>query len=187
MSEQDNPYQSPNPADNKGVGSAGKKRRGGIKGSIAGALVLLTLDAVMHGTFLTSILVCPVWFLVSVLKNAIQRPGWILTTVRIAIPVITLAIVLVNDTIQREIAWANAPKVIGACRQFQAANGRYPENLDELVPQYLPSIPCAKHCLVFGEFRYWNLEGRPMLVWYSIPPFGREIYHFDEDRWSFLD
>ncbi len=61
------------------------------------------------------------------------------------------------------------------------------EGLDELVPQYIPSIVPAKYCLVCGEFRYWNLDGSPMLVWYVVPPYGRAIYNFEERRWSYLD
>lgn len=48
--------------------------RSRIKGSIVGAVALLIWDAAISGSYLTSILVCPIWFLVSLLKNAIQRP-----------------------------------------------------------------------------------------------------------------
>ena len=100
-------------------------------------------------------------------------------------PPLTLALVLANDTLQRKIAEANAPRVIEACEEFHAANGRFPKTLDELVPRYLPSIPRAKYCLVLGEFHYW--KDSALLVWYVVPPYGRAIYDFDERRWSYLD
>jgi hypothetical protein len=69
----------------------------GIMLSIAGAALLLAWDAAIGGTFLTSLLICPIWFLASVVKNAIQRPGWVRALVRIAIPALTLGLALAND------------------------------------------------------------------------------------------
>ncbi len=161
--------------------------RRGMRGSLLGAVILLAWDAGLTGSFLMSLLVCPVWFVVAFLKNAIERPGWGLALLRIAVPPLILAMVMANETFQRKIARANAPRVITACEQFHAVNGRFPETLDELVPQYIRSVPPAKYCLVMGEFRYWNFDDSPMLVWYVVPPYGRAIYNFGEGRWSYLD
>lgn len=173
---QDNSHQPP---------SLARSHRG-IRASIVGALVLLGWDVVLSGWFGMSFLVCPIWFLFSILKNAIQRPGWRLALLRIAIPVVTLGLALANDEFQYRVGKANAPKIIAACEEFRAANGKFPKTLDELVPRYLPSIPRAKYCLEFGEFVYMNY-GHPMLVWYIAPPFGRKIYDFEERRWGYLD
>jgi hypothetical protein len=121
------------------------------------------------------------------LKNTIQRPGWGLALLRIAIPALTLGLVLANDAVQYRIGKANAPRIIAACEQFHADNGEFPKTLDDLVPQYLPSIPRAKYCLTYGEFVYWNRDGRSSLMWYAIPPFGRNIYSFQERRWHYID
>lgn len=161
--------------------------RRGIRGSVLGAMILLAWDAGLTGSFLMSFLVCPVWFVVAVLKNAIERPGWGLALLRIAIPPLILALVMANDAFQRKIAKANAPRIIAACEQFHGANGNYPETLDELVPQYLPSVPPAKYSLGFGEFVYWNFDDSAMLTWYVVPPYGRAIYNFEECRWGYLD
>ena len=48
----------------------------GVGRSIRGALALLFWDVVISGSFCASLLICPIWFLVSILKNLIQRPGW---------------------------------------------------------------------------------------------------------------
>ena len=158
----------------------------GIRVSIGGALVLLALDAAFSGSYLMSILFCPMWFWVSILKNAIQCPGWRLALLRMAIPAVTLGLVLANDEVQYRIGKANAPRIIAACEEFHAANGTFPKTLDELVPRYIPSVPRAKYCLMWGDFVYFNY-GTPMLVWYVVPPFGRKIYDFEEGRWSYLD
>jgi hypothetical protein len=137
----------------------------GIRVSITAALGLVVWDAVLFGSFILSIMVCPVWFLYSIVKNASNRPGWKLALLRITIPALTLGLVLTNATVQSRIAEANATKIIGACKEFHTANGRYPRTLDELVPKYMPSVPRAKYCLDIGKFLYF--EEQPMLMWYD--------------------
>jgi hypothetical protein len=143
---------------------------------------------VLTGSFLTSYLACPIWFLVSVVKSAIQRPGWRLALLRIAVPALTLGLVLGNNALQWKIAEANAERIIEACEEFRVATGNYPRKLQDLVPGYLKSVPRAKYCLIYGEFMYWNEEQIPaMLVWCKILPFGSRIYTFADRRWGYLD
>lgn len=158
-----------------------------IKGSIAAVAVLLTWDGALFASYLMSGLFCPIWFLLSLLKNAIERPGWGLALVRVAIPALTLGIVWANNAVQIGVAEANAWRVVTACMTFHAANGRFPEKLDELVPQYLISVPRAKYCLgPPGRFYYHNF-GSPKLYWQVVPPYYRKIYNFDTRSWSYLD
>lgn len=107
----------------------GRARRG-IKLSVAIALALLTWDAGHTGSFLLSIFVCPIWFVFSLVKNAFSRTGWMLAVVRTAIPAVTLGIVLANSALQNRIAEANARRIIAACEEFRAANGRFPKTLN---------------------------------------------------------
>lgn len=155
--------------------------------SLAGALLLVALDVGFYGSFLVSFLVCPIWFLVSVVKNAIQRPGWGIALFRVATAALTLGLVLGNDTLQRRIGRANADRVVNACQQFHADTGKYPHKLDDLVPEYLPSVPRAKYCLMWGEFMYFDLQETHMLVWCIVPPHYRAIYHFEKGSWGHLD
>ena len=165
-------------------GSEGKRRR--IWPSLLGAGILLLFDVVFEGSYLLSILACPVWFLMSVVKNVIVRPGWRLALSRVAIPVLTLGIVLANTALQWKIADANGEQVAKACEDFHAASGHYPKTLDELVPRYLPSAPRAKYCLR-GEFLYVNLDGQDVLLgWHKIG-FCRKIYDFQTKEWHHLD
>ena len=159
----------------------------GIRASIGTALLLLAWDAALWGSFLLSFMVCPIWFLASVLKNAIERPGWRLAILRISVPPLTLALALANNAVQLRIAEANAPRIVVACERFHAANGRFPKTLGELVPRFMPSVPRAKYCLA-GEFLYMNWEGHaPLLIWYSIPVFGKNVYDFEKRRWRYID
>jgi tetratricopeptide (TPR) repeat protein len=158
----------------------------GIRVSVFGALALVILDVGLEGSCLISLMVCPIWFLVSILKNAIQRPGWRLALLRIAIPVLTLGLILANAVYQFRISEANAARIITACEQFYVANGKYPNNLDELVPRYMLSIPPAKYCLG-GKFLYMRGEESHRLLWRESPPYFRKIYHFETRQWSYMN
>jgi hypothetical protein len=162
-------------------------RHRGIRVSFAIAFLLLALDIVVDGASLHSMLFCPVWFFASIIKNAVQRPGWKLAALRISIPLLTLLVSVENSFFQIHVATENASRIVAACENFHAATGKFPQVLNELVPDYLPTIPRAKYCLSFNKFSYWNLDGHATLTWYEMPPFGRRIYDFDQRRWGSLD
>jgi hypothetical protein len=84
-------------------------------------------------------------------------------------------------------ARVNAARVIEACRSYQRAHAKLPERLEDLVPAFLPAVPRAKYTLMFGEFTYWSSATGHTLLYVVLPPSGRQLYHFEEDRWSQLD
>ena len=99
---------------------------------------------------------------------------------RIATPALTLGIAIANNAFQLAVAERNAPLIVTACNEYRATNGGFPMTLDELVPRYIASVPRAKHCVgPWGQFDYYFHEGKPLLVWYVVPPFYRRIYDFD--------
>jgi len=150
------------------------------------SLVVLIFDVVVDGSYMVSVLVCPIWFLVSVVRAIVRRPSLGVAAARLLIPLVTILFAVANHSVQKRIAMGNAARLIQACQQYREANRAYPERLGELVPRYLSSVPRAKYCLTFSEFRYY---GPPlaMLIWYEYPPFGRRIYNFDKGRWGYLD
>jgi hypothetical protein len=80
----------------------------------------------------------------------------------------------------------NAARLIEACERYREANGAYPERLADLAPLYLSSVPRAKYCCSYSEFRYYGSPS-PILSWYQIPPFGRRVYNFETGKWRYLD
>ncbi|MBX3412984.1 MAG: hypothetical protein KF708_09880 [Pirellulales bacterium] len=165
-----------------------------VGGSVFCFLVVAFFDVVMSGSFLFSFLICPIWFLVAVVLVLVQRPNWKVGAARVLFPVVTGILVVANSSLQGRIARANAARVIQAVDQYHQANGDYPEQLEDLVPQYLSSVPRAKYCCSQGAFAYWGAERtdymasqRPILVWWQIPPYGRRIYSFETGEWSYLD
>ena len=167
--------------------AGGRELFRGVKRSVMGAAALLLFDGVFTASFLMSWIFCPIWFLVSLVTSAIQRPGWGLAFLRLGIPALTLALVLANSAVQNRIAEANARRVIAACEAHHAANGAFPKDLRELTPRYLSSVPVAKYCLGPPSVFYYYNVGKPMLVWQVIPPHYRKIYDFEDRRWSYLD
>lgn len=91
------------------------------------------------------------------------------------------------NRLNNALAADRAETVIGACERFQAKHGRLPERLENLAPEFLASVPRAKYTLLFGRFQYLAEGGRHWLAWTVLPPFGRQVYSFEEDRWRFFD
>jgi hypothetical protein len=83
-------------------------------------------------------------------------------------------------------AWTaekRADQVIAACRSYKAKNGKFPDRLQDLVPDFLPSIPPAKYTLTSGDFQYFTeTDGVHMLMYVAVPPFGRRLYTFETGR-----
>jgi hypothetical protein len=155
------------------------------KGTLCLAVALLFWDVANEGFYVFSLLVCPLWFLISIVKNLRRRPGWGTAALRVSLPLLTFGIAVSNATLQWRISDANAERIIEACDEFRVVTGRYPTELDELVPKYLTSVPRAKYCLM-GSFFYVNSDGHCML-WWTRYGFYRRIYSFAEKRWSNLD
>ena len=90
---------------------------------------------------------------------------------------------------QRRIALGRAERVVAAIRAFHDEHGRYPSELQELVPKQLPFVPRPKVAIVFNEFSYaaGGRERGALLWWIDVPPHGKRSYRFDEARWSFTD
>ncbi|HZM02588.1 MAG TPA: hypothetical protein VFC44_06160 [Candidatus Saccharimonadales bacterium] len=126
-----------------------------VRRSLTGAIVLLLWDVVLTGSFLMSLMVCPVWLLISLIRSLWSRPGWKLAGIKAAIPVVTLGVVFANASFQARIEDGNAGRIIKAAEQYRSATGNYPDTLNDLVPKYLSLVPPAKYCLMHSDgFRY---------------------------------
>jgi hypothetical protein len=108
--------------------------------------------------------------------------------VKIAIYVVTGVAVLTSNTLQNRLADRRAIAIGNACLAYRAKYHQYPAELNDLVPEFLPSVPDAKWN---GErFRYSRAgdpDSEPMLFYEAVPPFGRRFYHMESGAWGFLD
>ena len=86
------------------------------------------------------------------------------------------------------LAKERADQIIVAVEAFEVSNGKYPEKLTELVPQFIAEIPTkAKLTLLDSGFRYMVSPNSHSLMYVVMPLFGRRIYHFETRQWSDLD
>ena len=81
----------------------------------------------------------------------------------------------------------HAAQIIEACQTFKVRRGTLPNRLEELVPEFLPSVPRARYTLAYGQFTYWASAQSHTLMYVALPPFGRRVYHFEQSRWSQVD
>jgi hypothetical protein len=94
-----------------------------------------------------------------------------------------------------KLAKSRAETVVSAVKQYKAKYRRYPNALQALVPEFLPSVPLAKYSLLFNDFTYWRRVGHggsetddyATLFYVAIPPFGRPTYNFEQARWGYTD
>ena len=85
------------------------------------------------------------------------------------------------------IAERRANALVASVKAFKVEHQRYPDRLQELVPRFAPTVPLAKYILLEAPFIYYRSKDRPLLMYFVAFPFGRSVYNFEKDRWSFLD
>jgi hypothetical protein len=103
---------------------------------------------------------------------------------------VVMAIVILRpNRAGSERARKNAEQLIAACKAFHGKHGRFPEALEQLVPEFLPAVPPAKYEGPHFGFTYeTGPDGkRHVLGWTEVIPFGRPYYVLEEDRWGYLD
>jgi hypothetical protein len=159
--------------------------------SINGAIAIASVFFVVEAFFLQQLALTAIALVVLLIKvlRAYLHPRWFLHRrkqlmnigVYAASALMTIPAFLGNNM----LAEANAKKIIAAAETYHREAGHYPTGLQELVPQYLPSIPIAKISYGFASFTY--IAQPPQLRYVVLPPFGRKIYFFQEQRWDTLD
>jgi len=100
-----------------------------------------------------------------------------------------IALVFALNAANNQIASERAEVLVAAVNAFHARHQRYPDSLEELVPDFIERVPSAKYTLLFKEFWYVAPE-RDMdaELWYvEFPPFYRPTYDFTTNEWRHID
>jgi hypothetical protein len=105
----------------------------------------------------------------------------------IAIYIAAVILVFVFNAANNNIAKRRADVLVSAVKAFHTKNQRYPQSLEELVPDYVERIPLAKYTLGLNHFFYRPYSPHPVLFYVESPPFGRPTYSFARDEWTYLD
>ena len=119
----------------------------------------------------------------------ISRALYLERLTRAGIYLLAAVAVFAANVLQNRMADRRAIELGNACLAYHAKYQHYPQRLQELVPEFLPSVPPAKYTLGGGSFFYSaGLSGKePMLYYEALPPFGRRFYHVETGGWGYLD
>ena len=86
------------------------------------------------------------------------------------------------------VAERRVVEVADAMARYRSARSAYPLRLQDLVPAYLPAIPEAKPVsMMAGGPIYLFDPNLPMLMYVSIPPFGRRVLNVVTREWTDVD
>jgi hypothetical protein len=102
-----------------------------------------------------------------------------------------LGVVAVVGTlhIRKTLVERKAVKLGNACLAYHAKYDRYPERLDDLVPEYISSVPAANYGILGKDkFFYSAHDGpQPFIYYRCLPLFGNCYYYVECRCWDFLD
>lgn len=151
-------------------------------------LLLVFLDALGVYAFLIGIFLVAVYLPRSLLakKYAACRKERL---IRFAVYLAAVTVVLGLIPINRRVAGDRAERIIAAVEDYKAANGKYPDRLDQIAPQFMAEIPTkARVAFTDTGFRYFaGSQESHTLMYVAMPPFGRKIYNFETRSWGFVD
>jgi hypothetical protein len=163
-----------------------------LKGHLIAALILCGLDALVAGQGVVSLLIglfaaavlFPLWLRAQLDRDreaAARRAG--LAAIYGLCALAAVCWVALNN----RMADRRAHAVVKACLDFKAKRGAWPERLEELAPEFLPSVPRAKYTAAYGRFQYHASPERHRLLWTVFPPFGRRWVLLEEGRTGIVD
>lgn len=163
-----------------------------LRNSIVAVTILYIFDALFLGQGVISIFVSVVallWLLpAAALAARKNKAVSLLKLKRAGLVALMLVAVLGTTRFNQNMAERRADLLVSAVKQYRSKYGQFPRRLDEVAPEFIPSIPSAKFTLTYSEFTYSNLSNdNPFLYYVVFPPFGRRIYYFRTDRWGTLD
>ena len=94
-----------------------------------------------------------------------------------------------TSNVRKNLTQYCAAKLGKACQAYRAKYHHYPERLDDLVPEFIASVPTVR-VSIFGEdrFGYSSHDGSEPFIYYNcLPPFGNCYYYVESRCWAFLD
>jgi hypothetical protein len=174
------------------------RERGPIKVALLAAMILIVLDVIiLDQGFMTVVvigLVLPFQLLLCVF--------WALKGRREQLPRHLAAAGIYLGTTLLIIGWISANNMLAAsraetlildCRRYEAKNKRLPNELEDLVPEFLATVPRARYTLSRGEFIYLTVwpskfsepykPTEHVLGYWDRPATGPRFYSFEQSAW----
>ncbi len=160
-----------------------------VRGSLLKAVLLYAVDVHITGGMLAWLMLVGLVFymipvtLLSFRNRALMKQR----AVEVGIYGVMALIIVSTVALNNHIAHQRANDLIAACNQYHAKYEKFPDKLDDLVPEFVSEIPGAKPTLFSNRFRYVARPGWHALSYVQIPPFGGALYTLEEGRWSSFD
>jgi len=168
---------------------ATEQRPPNLRTALGGAAALVILDALVLNQGVIAVLV-GLWTLFVSLPRAAFNKVPDVRRVRLVRAGIFLAAVVLVFTLNwanNQLAKHRADGLVAAVKAYQLRHQRYPDELEDLAPDFIASVPMAKYTLMSGSFQYWSSPQRHTLLYVVFPPFARAVYNFEAGRWGSLD
>ena len=169
--------------------SSSTKIQPSLHKAVGRALALVFVDAFFFNQGAISALVGVGLVLIGLPLAILRRPYSARAARLRNLGVYALAIIIVFalNAANNRLAHYRAEALISAIKSFHQKYHRYPEKLDNLVPEFIEYVPVAKYTLFLNNFSYYADDGKAILYYVSLPPFSRPTYNFSKDEWSYLD
>ncbi len=85
------------------------------------------------------------------------------------------------DNWNTRVADRHAALIIEACNRYHAKYQRWPERLEQVTPEFLPSIPPARYTVLFAKYSYNGFSHT--LGYDSLPLMVSKRYSFEKNSW----
>ena len=164
-----------------------------IRSSILIAATLFFLDALLFNQGIIAILtlITIVLLRLPMMTVALYKKDAILLKNRAArtgIYAAMAAMVLGLNFLNNRHAKNQAEIIITACQQYENKHQKFPDKLEDLVPDFVTKVPRAKYIFgPFGKFNYWIYDNKHWVQYTYLPPFGRFYYILEEGGWKYMD
>jgi hypothetical protein len=125
-----------------------------------------------------------VLFITAVIFLARQnRPKAVKSFINTGIYAFLIVAVVAFNAWNNYVAEKRLHQVVDACKQYKAKYKRFPDRLEDLVPEFFPKIPAPKlQPASWNKFTYLAPEPNDHeIMWVVLPPFGRMIYNLEMD------
>ncbi|MBF0329645.1 MAG: hypothetical protein HQL10_10850 [Nitrospirae bacterium] len=161
-----------------------------LKKSIVTAFILFVVDVFVFNQFTiagsTLFLGTPV-LLVKLFRARKDKARVRLLMAKAVIYTFMVIFVFAAAVFNNKVADARAKDIIAACELFKDKNGHYPEQLSDLVPEFLAEVPSAKYSLMGSNFRYIVRQDGHALMYETVSPYGRKYYVLEKKEWRWVD
>ena len=169
------------------VGTRDEKQRSQIRKAFLLGTGLIVLDALILNQGAIAFFVAVAFLFVGLPRALFAKGERRHRLARVAVFLVAATSVFALNFANNALAKSRANDLVAAVEAFHGKYSRYPDRLQDLVPEFVDAVPLAKYTLTFNAYAYWPGEHAPMLFYLDFPPFGRPIYDFSRAQWQYLD